>query len=52
MSAMRLYAVLIYVFLYAPIAFIVVFSFNAGRYAMDWQGFSTAMVRPGLRRTR
>ena len=38
---MRIYAGLIYVFLYAPIALIVFFSFNAGRYAMDWQGFST-----------
>jgi spermidine/putrescine transport system permease protein len=38
---MRIYAGLIYVFLYAPIALIVVFSFNSGRYAMDWQGFST-----------
>ena len=37
---MRIYAALIYVFLYAPIALIVFFSFNAGRYAMDWQGFS------------
>jgi spermidine/putrescine transport system permease protein len=37
---MRIYAVLIYVFLYAPIALIVGFSFNSGRYAMDWQGFS------------
>lgn len=38
---MRLYATLVYVFLYAPIALIAFFSFNAGRYAMDWQGFST-----------
>jgi spermidine/putrescine transport system permease protein len=37
---MRIYAALIYVFLYAPIAMIVFFSFNAGNYAMDWQGFS------------
>lgn len=37
----RLYATLIYVFLYFPIALIVIYSFNAGRYAMDWQGFST-----------
>lgn len=37
---MRLYAVLIYIFLYAPIAFIVGGSFNAGRQAMVWQGFS------------
>ncbi|MCB1434212.1 MAG: ABC transporter permease, partial [Alphaproteobacteria bacterium] len=39
---MRLYALLIYIFLYAPIALIVGFSFNSGRYAMDWQGFSVA----------
>ncbi len=39
---MRLYAILIYIFLYAPIALIVGFSFNSGRYAMDWQGFSVA----------
>jgi spermidine/putrescine transport system permease protein len=38
---MRYYTALIYIFLYAPIALIVFYSFNAGRYAMDWQGFST-----------
>jgi spermidine/putrescine transport system permease protein len=37
---MRVYAAVIYLFLYFPIALIVFFSFNAGRYAMDWQGFS------------
>lgn len=37
---MRLYAAFIYAFLYFPIAIIVFFSFNSGRYAMDWQGFS------------
>lgn len=37
---MRFYAAFIYAFLYFPIAIIVFFSFNAGRYAMDWQGFS------------
>jgi spermidine/putrescine transport system permease protein len=37
---MRIYAIIIYVFLYAPIAFIVAGSFNAGRQAMVWQGFS------------
>jgi spermidine/putrescine transport system permease protein len=37
---MRLYAILIYVFLYAPIAFIVGGSFNAGKQTMVWQGFS------------
>jgi spermidine/putrescine transport system permease protein len=37
---MRAYAVLVYCFLYLPIALIVAFSFNSGTYAMDWQGFS------------
>jgi spermidine/putrescine transport system permease protein len=37
---MRVYAALIYLFLYGPVALIVFYSFNAGRYAMDWQGFS------------
>lgn len=37
---MRIYAALIFFFLYSPIGLIVFFSFNAGRYAMDWQGFS------------
>lgn len=37
---MRVYAGLIYAFLYLPIVLIVVYSFNAGHYAMDWQGFS------------
>ncbi len=37
---MRIYATLIYVFLYAPIALIIAGSFNAGRQAMVWQGFS------------
>jgi spermidine/putrescine transport system permease protein len=41
MNALRLYVAFIYVFLYAPIAIIVAYSFNSGRYAMDWQGFST-----------
>ena len=37
---MRAYAASIYAFLYFPIAIIVIYSFNVGRYAMDWQGFS------------
>jgi len=37
---MRLYALAVYIFLYAPIAVIVLFSFNAGRHASDFQGFS------------
>jgi spermidine/putrescine transport system permease protein len=37
---MRIYATLLYIFLYAPIALIVGFSFNSGKYAIDWPGFS------------
>ncbi|WP_300017380.1 ABC transporter permease [uncultured Roseobacter sp.] len=37
---MRLYSLVVYVFLYAPIAIIALFSFNAGRHASDFQGFS------------
>jgi ABC-type spermidine/putrescine transport system permease subunit II len=34
------HAALAYAFLYAPIAVLVVFSFNAGRQAAVWRGFS------------
>ena len=37
---MRIYATLIYIFLYAPIALIVGLSFNAGKQSMVWTGFS------------
>ena len=37
---MRLYALLVYLFLYIPIGIIVLFSFNAGRHASDFTGFS------------
>jgi spermidine/putrescine transport system permease protein len=37
----RYYVGATYLFLYAPIALIVLFSFNSGRYATDLQGFST-----------
>lgn len=37
---MRVYATLIYIFLYAPIALIVGLSFNAGKQSMVWTGFS------------
>ena len=38
---MRLYAIAVYLFLYLPIAVIAVFSFNAGRHASQFTGFST-----------
>jgi spermidine/putrescine transport system permease protein len=37
---MRIYAIIIYAFLYAPIALIVGLSFNSGKQSMVWQGFS------------
>ena len=37
---MRLYAAFVYLFLYIPIAVIAIFSFNSGRNASDFVGFS------------
>jgi spermidine/putrescine transport system permease protein len=37
---MKLYAACVYLFLYAPIAIIALFSFNAGRHASQFEGFS------------
>jgi spermidine/putrescine transport system permease protein len=44
----RAYVAAVYLFLYAPIALIIVFSFNAGRYAADYRGFSTAWYGKAL----
>jgi spermidine/putrescine transport system permease protein len=38
---LRGYAGLVYVFLFAPIVIVVIFSFNAGRHATELIGFST-----------
>jgi spermidine/putrescine transport system permease protein len=46
---MRAYAAACYLFLYGPIALIVLFSFNAGRHAADFSGFSTAWYGQALR---
>lgn len=37
---MRIYALFVYVFLYAPLGIIALFSFSAGRSANDFHGFS------------
>ncbi len=37
---MRIYSIVIYLFLYVPIVIIVLFSFNSGRHASDFHGFS------------
>ncbi len=39
-SLLRYYTAFIYLFLYTPIALVVLFSFNSGDYAADLQGFS------------
>jgi ABC-type spermidine/putrescine transport system permease subunit II len=38
---MRVWAVLVYAFLYLPILFVVIYSFNKGRRLLIWQGFGT-----------
>jgi spermidine/putrescine transport system permease protein len=35
------WSLLVYVFLYAPIAIVVIFAFNGGRQVLNWEGFST-----------
>ncbi len=37
---MRIYSIAVFLFLYVPIGIIVLFSFNSGRHAADFQGFS------------
>ena len=37
---MRLYALAVYLFLYIPIGIIALFSFNSGRHASQFEGFS------------
>jgi len=37
---LALHGVLGYVFLYAPIVILVIFSFNASRFVSDWRGFT------------
>lgn len=36
----RIYLVLIYIFLYAPIIFLIIFSFNSGKDSIRWSGFT------------
>jgi spermidine/putrescine transport system permease protein len=38
---LSLFAAAIYVFIYAPIAVVIVFSFNAARFGTSWTGFTT-----------
>jgi ABC-type spermidine/putrescine transport system permease subunit II len=43
------FAFLVYVFLYAPIAIVVVYAFNGGRQTLVWDGFSTRWFGVALR---
>ncbi len=45
---MRLYALAVYLFLYIPIGVIALFSFNAGRHASQFAGFSTQWYAKAL----
>lgn len=44
-----LHAILVYVFLYAPIVVVVVLAFNKGTQVLFWEGFSTRWFRIALR---
>lgn len=48
---MRIYALLVYLFLYVPIGIIVLFSFNAGKAASQLQGFSVQWYGKALSNT-
>ena len=48
-KALGAWALLVYVFLYAPIAIVVLFAFNGGREALTWEGFSTKWFGEALR---
>jgi len=39
-SVRALYAFMVYALLYLPIAVLIVYSFNASKYATDWKGFT------------
>ena len=45
---MRAYSLAVYLFLYVPIGIIVLFSFNAGRHATDFQGLSVQWYAKAL----
>lgn len=37
---LSVYAILFYIFLYAPIVILIIFSFNASRFVSEWAGFT------------
>jgi spermidine/putrescine transport system permease protein len=37
----KIYASLVYFFLYFPISVLIIYSFNSSKYSVEWKGFST-----------
>jgi ABC-type spermidine/putrescine transport system permease subunit II len=48
---LRVWAVLVFVFLYLPILFVVLYSFNKGRFLLNWSGFGTNWYANALENT-
>ena len=46
---LSVHALLVYAFLYAPIAVVVLYAFNGGRQTLNWEGFSTRWFGVALR---
>ena len=46
--ALRVWGILVYVFLFLPILVIVVYSFNSGRALLAWNGFGLEGYRTGM----
>jgi ABC-type spermidine/putrescine transport system permease subunit II len=45
---MRAWAIVVYIFLYLPIVFVVIYSFNENRRLVPWKGFSTQWFSTAL----
>ncbi|GIV88511.1 MAG: hypothetical protein KatS3mg055_1029 [Chloroflexus sp.] len=45
---LALFSVLVYLFLYAPIAILVLFSFTRDEFGVRWTGFTHRLVHPPL----
>lgn len=43
------HALVVYAFLYTPVAVVVVYAFNGGRQTLNWEGFSTRWFGAALR---
>jgi ABC-type spermidine/putrescine transport system permease subunit II len=50
--SMRVWAVLVFIFLYLPILFVVFYSFNSGRVLLTWRGFGTNWYTTAINNTQ